>query len=379
MKKPKNSKGGNTKLNKRPHVLDVTLTQQKERAKRARTAFRRVFGAILFIGLIVGSYVGGKEALRRFLWENPDYFVREVIFRTDGTLLREDVIQHAQIIEGQNIFRLDLANARRLISELPQVERVDVERHLPNRINVVIVERKPIAWVMNRADEEPTVSKKAYLIDARAIPMKPRSKLHQFMHLPIITGFPIENLADGQRVTNYEILAALDLVRLNQDNQRWQIRTIDVQSGYSLLVTDIRRIQFLFHLDNLERQVTRLHKLFEIIGGERQKELMRVNLFGERNTYVEYRPPPELEPETPEPVAHGPAPSRTPTKPVPPVKSTQTTKSMQAAKSTPPPKATPAPKKVSKPTRPAPTPAPAPSPQIRKASAVDPLKKPFNY
>ncbi len=365
MKKPTNSKGGNKKLNKRPHVLDVTLTQHKERAKRARATFRRVFGAILLVALVVGSYVGGKEALRRFLWENPDYYVSEIVFRTDGTLLREDVIQHAQIVEGQNIFRLDLANARRLISELPQVERVDVERHLPNRVTVAIAERKPIAWVMNRADEDPTQSAKAYLIDARAIPMKPRSKLHQFMHLPIICGFPIENLADGQRVTSYEVLAALDLVRLNEANTRWQIRTIDVQSGYSLLVTDIRRIQFLFHLDNLEQQIERLHKLFAIIGSERQKELMKVNLFGARNTYVDYRPA-ESGPDMTEVVAQTMSKSRTPPQPLPPAKTTQ------AAKTTPPPKATPAPKKSTKPSNPSPTPPP------RKPSAVDPLKKPFN-
>ncbi len=361
MKKPANSKGGNKKLHKRPHVLDVTLTQHKERARRARATFRRVFGAILLIGLVVGSYVGGQEALRRFLWENPDYVLSEIVFRTDGTLLRDDVIEHAGLVEGRNIFRLELANVRRLISELPQVERVEVERHLPNRVTVNIVERKPIAWVTNRGDEDPTQSPKAYLIDARAIPMKPRSKLQQFMHLPIICGFPIENLADGQRVTNYEVLAALDLIRLNEGNTRWQIWTIDVRSGYSLLVTDIRRVQFLFHLDHLERQVDRLHKLFTVIGAERQKQLRTVNLFGERNTYVVYRPLEEPEPDASAvvPVSNK---LREPSKPAPP------------AKTTPAAKATPAPKKSASSSKRASTPEPTP----RKASAVDPIKKPFN-
>jgi hypothetical protein len=367
MKKPTNSKGGNKKLHKRAHVLDVTLTQQKERARRARRAFRRVFGGILLVALVVGSYVGGKEALRRYLWENPDYFLTDIRFNTDGTLLRDDVIAHAQIVEGENIFRLDLAGIRQRIAELPQVERVQVERQLPNRVTVAIVERKPIAWVMKAGVEDPTQSTKAFLIDARAIPMKPRTVLTQYTHLPIVCGFPVENLADGQRVTNYEILAALELIRLNEGNTRWQIRTIDVQSGYSLLVTDIRRIQFLFHLDHLQRQIDRLHKLFTIIGPERQKELVKVNLFGERNTYVNYRPPeePEAEPSEIMPASnHQRAPARPATPPT-----------RQAAKSTPPPKSTPAPKKsASVSSKPTPTPIP-----VRKASPVDPLKKPFNF
>jgi hypothetical protein len=371
MKKPANSKGGNKKLHKRPHVLDVTLTQHKERAKRARRAFRRVFGVLFLIALIVGSYVGGKEALRRFVWENPDYLLSDVRFNTDGTLLRDDVLDHAGLVEGRNIFRLDLAGIRQRIAELPQVERVQVERQLPNRVTVAIVERKPIAWVMKRVDDDPQLpATKAYLIDARAIPMKPRQMQPQFGHLPMIGGFPVENLADGQRVTNYEILAALELIRLNEGNTRWQIRTIDVQSGYSLLVTDIRRIQLLFHLDNLQRQIDRLHKLFKVIGTEREKELVKVNLFGERNTYVVYRPPEEPEPEQSDlvPVSNN---QRAPAKPGTAPKTTQ------AAKNTPTPKATPAPKKsASVPSKPTPLPKPTPVP-VRKASPVDSTKKPF--
>jgi hypothetical protein len=353
-KKPSNSKGGNKRLRQRQHVLDVTLTESKERARRRRRIAGRVCRLILTVAVVVGAVVGGKEVLRRFVWENPDYQVSEIVFQTDGTLLRDDVLETAHLTEGVNIFKVELAKARDIVAALPQVEHAELRREFPNRLSVHIVERKPIAWVMNRGEGDPTQSKKAYLIDARAIPMKPRSVLHQYLRLPIITGFPVENLADGQRLPNYEIQAALDLIRRNADNTHWQIETVDVGSGYSLVVTDSRRIQLTFHLDNLDRQLTRLDKLFTIIGGERQQELQKVNLFGERNTYVTFRPPPEPEPEPalvpPNNVA------RPPSKP-------------GAQKPTPTPKPTTAPKPKAKPT---PTPAP------RKSSSLDHLKKPFN-
>lgn len=371
MKKPSNARAANRKLHKRPHVLDVTLTQSKERAKRARAAFRRVFLGLLLIGVVAGGYVGGREALRRFVWENPDYILRDIVFPTDGTLRRDDVLAHAGLVEGRNIFRIDLAAARRLIAELPQVESVTVERHLPNRITVSIVERTPIAWVMNRVQDDPTQSAKAYLIDARAIPMKPRTVLHQFVHLPKIVGYPVENLADGQRVTSYELVAALELIRMNEANPRWQIETIDVHSGYSLLVTDKRRIEILFHLDHLDQQRDRLHKLFTLLGSERQQQLKRVNLFGVRNTYVTFRPPPEPEPETPElmPVSND---ARSSSRPAP----AKGTKPLQAGKATPPPKTTPAPKKSISPPRKA-TPRPISEPRSTTPS-FDRIKQPFN-
>jgi len=363
MKKPKNARASNRKLHQRPHVLDVTLTQHKERARRTRAAFRRVFLFLLVVGVLAGGYLGGREGLRRVLWENPDYLVHEVVFRTDGTLLRDDVIGHSGIVEGRNIFLLDLAAARRRIAGLPQVESATVERHLPNSVTVTVTERKPIAWVMQRPDEDPTQSARACLIDARGIPMKPRSRLLQFMHLPIICGFPVENLADGQRVMHYEIAAALELIRMNEGNTRWLIRTIDVQSGYSLLATDVRRIEILFHLDNLEGQLNRLHQLFTLLGSERQKELKRVNLFGQRNTYATFRPPADPEAETSE-IMPASNPHGAPAKPAPP------------AKGLPPPKAAPTPKKSGSPAAKTPsklTPTPA-----RTPSSIDKLKRPFN-
>lgn len=354
-KKPSNSRGSNQRKRQRQHVLDVTLSENKERARRRRRVFGRVCKIILFVVLVAGSIVGGREALRRFVWENPDYQVSEIFFRTDGTLLRDDVLETAHLTEGVNIFKVELAKARDIIAGLPQVDRVELQRLLPNRINIEIAERKPIAWVMKNGDDDPTQSKKAYLIDARAIPMKPRSVLQQYSHLPIVYGFPVENLADGQRAANYEIQAALELIRLNADNTRWQIQKIDVSSGYALVVSDSRRIQLTFHLDNLERQLARLDKLFTIIGGERQKELQKVNLFGERNTYVTYRPPPEPEPESaPEPTATTNSPAKPPSK-TGPAKPGMTVKPSAVGK-----------------------PSATPPPASRKPSTVDRLKKPFN-
>ena len=346
-KKPTNTKGSNQRRQQRQHALEVTLRQSKERARRTRTIVFGVCKVVLWVALLVGAGVGGKEALRRFLWENPDYVLADIVYHTDGTLLRDDVLATAGLVEGVNIFKVDLAGARDRISAMPQVDRVEVLRQFPSRVLVSIGERKPIAWVMKSGEEDPTASRKAYLIDARAIPMKPRSVLHQYINLPIISGFPVENLADGQRVANYEVQAALELVRLNADNTRWQIKKIDVANGYSLVVTDSRRIQLTFHLDHLDRQLERLNKLFTVIGSARQQELQKVNLFGEKNTYVTFRPPPEPESEEVAPVPPGKPGGKPPSK-----------------ISTPKPGASP------KPTTPA--------PKARKASPVDRLKKPFN-
>jgi cell division septal protein FtsQ len=336
--KVKNVRVSNKRMRQHQHLLDVTVRQSKERLRRARTIFFGAFKVVFIIALIVGSVVGIKEALRRFVWENPDYLLSDITYRTDGTLTREDVLKSAGVVEGVNIFKLDISAVRDAIAALPPVDRVEVQRLLPNRMTIRIVERNPIAWVTNRADEDPITSERAYLIDAHANAMKPRGPRHQFIHLPMISGFPVENLADGQRVTDYKVQAALELVRLNADNTRWQIKNVDVATGYSLIVTDNRRIKLTFNLDGLAKQLSRLDALFTRLG-DREKELQTVNLFGERNTYITYQPP-VIDPTAPEP----------------------------------PPGAS---KPGAKGSTPAPSRKPEATPATRKASVVDRVKQPF--
>ena len=99
------------------------------------------------MGLGVGAWIGGKEALRRFLWENPDYYLHDINFATDGALTREQVLTTANIIEGCNIFTVDLgtrgppsSRCRRWRIAIGPADPAE-----PDQIS--ITERHPVAWV----------------------------------------------------------------------------------------------------------------------------------------------------------------------------------------------------------------------------------------
>jgi len=95
----RNKRVSNPRQRKKQHLLDVKLRESKERARRYGKVASFIFKTVVFVALVVGAYVGGKEALRRFVWENPDYFVHEINFTTDGALTREQVLNTAGIAE----------------------------------------------------------------------------------------------------------------------------------------------------------------------------------------------------------------------------------------------------------------------------------------
>ncbi len=275
---------------KHQHLLEVSVRRDIARVQRFRAVLAFAFKTILVVGLIVGAYLGGKECLRRFLWENPDYYLSEIRVVTDGTLTLEQVRTATGIVEGKNIFTVDLAKGREALDRLPQVERVELQRVLPNKIEVTITERRPLAWVVQQSGEDPTVSEKAFLVDARGVAMRIKAKLPEYLSLPVIAGVPMENVVLGQKVRSFEMQAALDLIRLNADNARFQPRSIDISKGYCVVVTDQNRRKITFGLDRVDRQVERLMHYLDFVEPS-GKKIQTVNLLIERNTPIVFEDP----------------------------------------------------------------------------------------
>jgi cell division protein FtsQ len=291
----RNKRVSNPRQRKQQHLLDVKIRESKERSRRYNAITSFVCKVILFGGVVAGLWFGGKEALRHFVWENPDYFLREINVTTDGALTREQVLNAAGLVEGRNIFTVDLAQTRTAIEKMPQVESAVVQRLLPNRMAVTVSERRPIAWVAAKGDEDPSSSERSYLIDARGIVLRSRVLLPEYYHLPIISGFETGNLVLGKRVPAWEMQAALELVRLNADNTRFQARNIDLSKGYCLVVTDQRRAKMTFGLDRIDEQLLRLNRYLDRAAEER-REIRTINLIVERNTPVTFsEPEPEAE------------------------------------------------------------------------------------
>ena len=281
----KNHRVSKPKHRRHQHLLEVSVRRDIARVQRIRAVCLFVCKTVLFVSLIVGAYLGGKECLRRFLWENPDYYLAFVNVSTDGTLTHEQVRTTANIEIGRNIFTIDIAKAREELDAMPQVESVELQRVLPNRIEVRIFERRPIAWLAAKAGEDPSVSDKSFLVDSRGIAMQIKARLPEYLSLPVIAGVSMENLVAGQKVKSYEMQAALDLIRLNTDNTRFHPRTLDISKGYCVIVTDQSRRKVTFGLERVDQQVNRLMRYIEF-SETSGRQIQTVNLMVERNTPV---------------------------------------------------------------------------------------------
>jgi cell division septal protein FtsQ len=293
-RRPRNQRISNVRQRKQQHLLDVKVRSRSAIQHRNRRVVVWLSKIALVIAIAVGAYFGVREGARRFFFENPDYRLQAINVQTDGTLLREQILQVADLHEGENVFRVNLAEVHDRLQELPQVDEVQIVRKLPAEVDIKILERKPIAWISRDKDvSDPFASDAAFLMDARGVLMKEKKLLPEYLGLPLISGCTGETLEAGKTVESVEANAALELLRQSSGSfmqTRFQIRQIDVSKGYCLLVTDKNHTQVSFGFDQLDAQIKRLEQ-FLVYCDDTKQELATVNLLVARNIPVTFAKP----------------------------------------------------------------------------------------
>jgi cell division septal protein FtsQ len=289
--RPRNQRISNQRQRRQQHLLDVKVRSRSASQHRNRRVVVWLSKIALVIALCIGVYFGVREGARRFFFENPDYELKTIAVQTDGTLQRDQILKVADLHEGENAFRVNLAEVHDRIQELPQVDEVQVIRKLPGEMDIKIVERKPIAWISREKDvADPFASDAAFLVDARGVLMKEKKLLPEYLGLPLVSGCTSEPLEPGKTVESVEVNAALELLRQSTGSfmqTRFQIRQIDVSKGYCLLVTDKNHTQVSFGFDQLDVQLKRLEQ-FLVYCDDSKQELATVNLLVQRNIPVTF-------------------------------------------------------------------------------------------
>src|SRR5689334_4695277 len=134
--RPRNQRVSNTRQRRQQHLLDVKVRSRSATQHRNRRILVVLSKTILAVALCFGLYLGGRLALKRFFFDNPDYRLATIDVQTDGTLQREQILRAADLQEGENIFRVNLSDVHDRLQQLPQVDEVQVVRKLPAEIDI---------------------------------------------------------------------------------------------------------------------------------------------------------------------------------------------------------------------------------------------------
>ena len=154
--------------------------------------------------------------------------VREIEILGLKETSRESALRALAIQPGASILTFDPRSAKAALETLPWVRRAAVERHLPDRIRLSLIERQPLA-LWQRAG-------KLSLIDEEGIVIL-REGLARFRTFPIVIGEMASNKANAlfAMLRNEPALAAQVATATLIGKRRWNLR---LQNGVEIYLPE---------------------------------------------------------------------------------------------------------------------------------------------
>ncbi|MEI6323122.1 MAG: FtsQ-type POTRA domain-containing protein [bacterium] len=286
-------KGGSS----RHHLLEVnvrTASMHRQRRSKAGMLLWKVFAVITVLILVAAGVRIGAE---KFFFRNPEYSLRHLNAKLDGVLSQEELVALTGFGEGKNLFSLDLDEANRKLSALPEVRSgsVNIERILPDTIQVKLERRIPIfLFAGNGENGESFASGKSFLCDRDGFLMQPNRLDPEFLNLPVLRGIDSGKNLPGTRLENDRLCFAIMLQQALSEipEETFKIRSIDVSKEYAAVVTDASNARFMFGNNDIAGQIERLRKLLAHCQ-ETGRQIESANLMVVRNTPVTFVLTPE--------------------------------------------------------------------------------------
>lgn len=163
-----------------PRYLRRQRPVEIKRRKFGKKAWKGYFRVAVIV-VIASACAGALFAVGEFLLTSPAMALAspsQVDLNGNHFVARTSVLEIFSPDRGRSVLRIPLAKRRQEIEALPWVERATVRRALPNRIEVEIVERTPIAFVRDGSD--------LFLADKQGMILD--RPLEADFHFPVVTG-----------------------------------------------------------------------------------------------------------------------------------------------------------------------------------------------
>lgn len=125
--------------------MNQTLAERKrkerlEKLERIRRRQRRQFIAFLISLVLI-------IALAIYFLNSGYFRVKAVNFKGTSHIAEENLKKAKNMFTGKNIFRIPIKDVREILMSTPWVKEVEIHREFPDRINIRVIERKPVATI----------------------------------------------------------------------------------------------------------------------------------------------------------------------------------------------------------------------------------------
>ncbi|MBN2706784.1 MAG: FtsQ-type POTRA domain-containing protein [Deltaproteobacteria bacterium] len=251
----------------------VRISNSRKDVRRARRPETGPYNRKLLLGLALFCLAGlGSGAL--WLWwptmaagvegwlkHQDDFLVKEIVVQGHCRTAREEIIKALAFAPRQLIFSFSLKEAQARVNALPFVRESRIRRSWPDRLEIEIEERQPVALLYLEG---------LYLVDAEGVVIAPPSE-NEKLDFPLISGVTLAQWRAEPQVWGKLLKKALDLLHVweNQGRQ-WPEKVaqigLDEVCGVTVFTTG-KVWELQLGTDGYEERLQRWRQVLEVLGG----------------------------------------------------------------------------------------------------------------
>jgi cell division protein FtsQ len=200
--------------------------KRRKFGKRAWKTYLRVSAWV-----VVGTAAAGLAyEVARYLYASPQMALlhpEQIELAGNHYVSRASVLEAFVADRGRSVLRIPLEERRRRLEAILWVEQATVRRALPNRIQVEVAERTPVAFLRQGAD--------LTLVDAQGVILE--RPLEADFHFPVVTGIGASMPRDERARRLQMLVAFLQDVERARVGAGQQVSEVDLGDRVDLRVT----------------------------------------------------------------------------------------------------------------------------------------------
>jgi cell division protein FtsQ len=225
------------------------IVSQRVRRAAARRARRRI--AATLTGLAAAGALGAGALAAHFVLTAARFAVTAVDVRGASRVAPRAIAEAAAIAPGTNLLRLRTDEVERRVEALPAIRHAEVIRSWPNRVTIVVEERRPFTLV--HAGRLHWVDEEGVPVGVEREAVAPRA--------PVISGLTPDELAVMRERPSPRAQEAIALIRVllrSGSSLVDQISEIDVSRPDDPVLYTVDGVEVRLGADNWDGRLARL-------------------------------------------------------------------------------------------------------------------------
>lgn len=245
-------KNKNISNNKKKPAVTRKISKKQEMAIKKRKLILKIIRTIILIGILIGTLI--------YILLSPLFNIKDVTVTGNNKLSGEEIISLSEIRTEENIFKTSKNDIKNKIKTNPYVENVKIRRKLPDKVEIIVVERVA-TYMLPFANSYVYINNQGYMLEITS----------QKANLPIITGFstPEENLHEGERLLSEDLVKLGEVLQIiesaNANGIQELITKIDISNrqDYTIILEKEKKLVHMGDVSNLSTKMSYINKIIQ--------------------------------------------------------------------------------------------------------------------